>query len=173
MIWMSKVSPRLFCALWLILVKQNTSKKLHDYQSSSVFRVLYMYSSYWLLGVESQDFSHADKERTACKDEQIHNMTIIFTENGPRLSFFNENSWHFVNFHSFASSFFLLSLRKITWFNSQQPKNRPHVEHLGLLLRCFLVLLLYIHRNMSVLTLNSLKLLHTWLIWKTFIFQIC
>ena len=28
-----------------------------------------MSSSFWLLGVESRDFSHAEKERTACKAE--------------------------------------------------------------------------------------------------------
>ena len=50
-------------------------------------KVLYMCSSFWLLGVESCDFSHAEKERTACKAEQIHKMIIIFTQNGPRLSF--------------------------------------------------------------------------------------
>ena len=50
-------------------------------------KVLYMSSSFGLLGVESRDFSHAEKERTACKDEQIHKMTTIFTKNGPRLSF--------------------------------------------------------------------------------------
>jgi hypothetical protein len=38
-----------------------------------------MSSSFWLLGVESRDFSHAEKERTACKAEQIHKMTT-----GPR-----------------------------------------------------------------------------------------
>ena len=43
--------------------------------------VLYMSFSFWLLGVESHDFSHAEKERTACKDEQIHKMTTIFTRN--------------------------------------------------------------------------------------------
>ena len=43
-----------------------------------------MYSSFWLLGVESPDFSHAEKERTACKAEQIHKMTAIFTQNGPK-----------------------------------------------------------------------------------------
>ena len=47
-------------------------------------KVLYMSSSFWLLGVESRDFSHAEKERTACKAEQIHKMTTIFTQNGPR-----------------------------------------------------------------------------------------
>ena len=40
---------------------------------------LYMSSSFWLLGVESRNFSHAEKERTACKNEQIHKMTTIFT----------------------------------------------------------------------------------------------
>ena len=35
-------------------------------------KVLYMSSGFWLLGVESRDFSHAEKERTACKPEQIH-----------------------------------------------------------------------------------------------------
>jgi hypothetical protein len=49
--------------------------------------VLYMSSSFWLLGVESSDFSHAEKERTACKAEQIHAMTIIFPQNGPSLAF--------------------------------------------------------------------------------------
>ena len=40
-----------------------------------------MWSSFWLLGVESRDFSQAEKERTACKDVQIHKMTTIFTQN--------------------------------------------------------------------------------------------
>ena len=41
-----------------------------------------MSSSFWLLGVESSDFCQAEKERTACKVEQIHKMTtIIFTQN--------------------------------------------------------------------------------------------
>ena len=46
-----------------------------------------MASSFWLLRVESHDFPHAEKDRTACKAEQIHKMTAIFTQNGPRLSF--------------------------------------------------------------------------------------
>ena len=37
--------------------------------------------------VESRDFSLAEIERTACKAEQIHKETTIFTQNGPRLSF--------------------------------------------------------------------------------------
>ena len=47
-----------------------------------------MYFSFWLLaGVESPDFSQAEKERTACKAEQVPKMTTIFTQNGPRLCF--------------------------------------------------------------------------------------
>ena len=49
--------------------------------------VLYMSSSFWLLRVESRGLSHAEEERTACKAEQIHKMTTIFTQNAPRLSF--------------------------------------------------------------------------------------
>ena len=49
--------------------------------------VLYMSSSFWLLRVESRDFSQAEEERTACKAQQIPKMTTIFTQNGPRLSF--------------------------------------------------------------------------------------
>ena len=40
-----------------------------------------MSSSFWLLGVESRNFSHAEKGRIPCKDEQIHKMTTIFTQN--------------------------------------------------------------------------------------------
>ena len=36
-------------------------------------KVLYMCSSFWQLGVESRDFSQAEKERTACKDEKFTN----------------------------------------------------------------------------------------------------
>ena len=43
--------------------------------------VLYMSFSFWLLGVESHDFSHAEKERIACKAEQIDKLTTIFTLN--------------------------------------------------------------------------------------------
>ena len=46
-----------------------------------------MSSSFWLLRVESRDFSNAEKERTVCKAEQIHKMTTILTQNGPRLFF--------------------------------------------------------------------------------------
>ena len=46
-----------------------------------------MCSSFRLLGVESRDFSHAEKERSALKALQIHKLTTVFTQNGPRLSF--------------------------------------------------------------------------------------
>ena len=42
-----------------------------------------MSSSFGLLGVESHNFSHTEKERSACKAEQIHKKTTIFTQNGP------------------------------------------------------------------------------------------
>ena len=46
-----------------------------------ITRVLYMSSRFGLLGVVSRDFSQAEKEGTACKAEQIHKMTSIFTQN--------------------------------------------------------------------------------------------
>ena len=46
-----------------------------------------MSSSFWLLGIESRDFSHAEKEGTTGKAEQVHKLTTIFTQNDPRLSF--------------------------------------------------------------------------------------
>ena len=55
-----------------------------------------MWSSFWLLGIESHDFSQAEKERTACQAVQIHKMTTTFTL----------KSWmkkcHFVTLLSFA-----------------------------------------------------------------------
>ena len=40
-----------------------------------------MSSSFGLLGVESRDFSLAERERTACKAEKIHKIATIFTQN--------------------------------------------------------------------------------------------
>ena len=51
------------------------------------FIVLYMSSSFWLLQGESCDFSQSEKERTACKAEQIQKIAVVSTENGPRLVF--------------------------------------------------------------------------------------
>ena len=99
-------------------------------------KVLYMWSSFWLLGVESRDFSHAKKERATYKAVQIHKMTTIFVQNDPRLSFWVKKKCHFVDMPNFASSSFFLSVRKITWLNSQQPKTRAHVEDLNLVSQC-------------------------------------
>ena len=41
----------------------------------------YICGSLLLLQVESRYFSQAEKERTACKAEQIHKMTTFFTQN--------------------------------------------------------------------------------------------
>ena len=46
-----------------------------------------MFFNLWPLGVESRDFTQTEKERTACKAEQIHKVTTICGQNGPRLSF--------------------------------------------------------------------------------------
>ena len=56
-------------------------------QKQNMPKVLYMSSSFGLLGVESCDFSQAQKERNACNAGQIHKMKTVFTQNGPRFSF--------------------------------------------------------------------------------------
>ena len=61
-------------------------------------------------------------------------MTNFFHSKRQPRTILSENSCHFVNLHSFASSSFFLSLRKITWLNSQQPKSRGHVEHHSILI---------------------------------------
>ena len=43
-------------------------------------KVLYMSSSFLLLGIESRYFSQAEKERTASKAEQIHKMTTTIMQ---------------------------------------------------------------------------------------------
>ena len=40
-----------------------------------------MFFNLWPLGVESRDFTQTEKERTACKAEQILKITTIFTLN--------------------------------------------------------------------------------------------
>ena len=39
-----------------------------------------MSSSFWLLTVESRDFSYTEKERIACKADQIHKVTTLLCE---------------------------------------------------------------------------------------------
>ena len=65
--------------------------------------VLYMYSCFWLLGVESRDFSQAEKERTAFQAVQIHKLTTIFTQIGHSVVS-NEKS---CNFAHLCKEFFL------------------------------------------------------------------
>ena len=64
-------------------IRSVSKKRLHiqGFFETDVIKVLYMSSSFGLLGFESRDFSQAEKGRTACKAEQIHKMTTIFTEN--------------------------------------------------------------------------------------------
>ena len=40
-----------------------------------------MCSSFWLLGVKSQDFSQAEKDKIAYQAVKIHKMTTIVTQN--------------------------------------------------------------------------------------------
>ena len=40
-----------------------------------------MSSNFYLLADESRDLSQAKKEITACKAEEIHKLTTIFTQN--------------------------------------------------------------------------------------------
>ena len=72
--------------LWMMAKK--AQYMYQDSKTLATVQVLYMSSSFWLLGVESRVFfSPAEKERTGCKAEQIHKMTTVFTQNGPRLLF--------------------------------------------------------------------------------------
>jgi hypothetical protein len=79
----------------VLFLKENILSSCQFQNKKALFTVsifpkvlLYMSSSFWLLRVESHDFFfQAEKERTACKAEQIHKMITIFTQNGPRLSF--------------------------------------------------------------------------------------
>ena len=56
-----------------------------------------MSSSFLLLEVESRDFSHAEKQRTACKAEQIHKMTTtlksLIEEHAPHHSKVQKDAW--------------------------------------------------------------------------------
>ena len=54
---------------------------MHQSATIPAKKVLYMCSSFWLLEVESRDFSQAETEKTASKAEQIHKMAAIFSQN--------------------------------------------------------------------------------------------
>ena len=47
--------------------------------------VVYISSSLLHLATGSRDFSQAEKKVTVVKPEQIHKMTILFTQNGQKL----------------------------------------------------------------------------------------
>jgi hypothetical protein len=36
-----------------------------------------MSSNFWLLGVDLRDFSHAEKEKNACKAEQLFSLKMV------------------------------------------------------------------------------------------------
>ena len=90
-----------------------------------------MSSSFWLLGVESHDFSQAEKERTACKAEQIHKLTTIFTQNDNLGPF-----WVKTIVILWICSALQVVLSFSVWEKSRDStpncqKTREHVEHIG------------------------------------------
>ena len=66
---------------------------------------------------------------------QAHNVKYSFALKIVLGCRFELTYCNFVNLFSFAFSSFFLSMRKITWLNSQQPKTRAHVEYLNI--SCF------------------------------------
>ena len=83
------------------------------------------YFSFWLLGVESSNFSQVERERITCKTKQILKFTnwqFLLLKWQPRVLLI-KNSWQLVNLLSFASSSFFLSVKKITWLNWELSQN--------------------------------------------------
>ena len=78
---------------WCLKLYNSTENYLHT-------KVLYISSSFGLMGVESHDFSQAEKERTACKAKQIHKMTTIFTQDNFECYLFNLLSFQLLLFSS-------------------------------------------------------------------------
>ena len=64
--------------------------------------LLILCSKMKILWVESRDFSQAEKDKTACKAEQIHRMTPIFTQNNN----LSDDSCHFCEFAQFSKQSF-------------------------------------------------------------------
>ena len=87
---------------------------------------VYICSSFWLLRVKSCDFSHAVKERTACKPEQIHKKTNITTQHCSRLSFWVKRIVIFRTCPALQPVLSFSAWDKTTWLNSQQPKTIIH-----------------------------------------------
>ena len=64
--------------------------------------VLYMYSCFWLLGVESRDFSHAEKKELS----KFTKITIIYSQKRQPMITLSENSFHFLNLLFYKQFFF-------------------------------------------------------------------
>ena len=95
-----------------------------------------MSSSFWLLRVESRDFSQAEKERIACKAEQIHKMTTIFTQKdnlGPFWVNIGVILWIFSALQAVLSLSAWEKSRDST--RNMQPKTRGYVEDLSVNVR--------------------------------------
>ena len=73
--------------MYTILSSQGYKSQFSPSYDKSMVLYMSLVLSFWLMEVESHDFSHAEKERNAYKAKQIHKMTTIITQNGPRLSF--------------------------------------------------------------------------------------
>ena len=103
MIWTDQNSSYKYTYSWLFFCLKSSPENLEASTYSTILqykkhfrrilyslcrrkqpRVLDMSSSFWLFGV---DFSHAEKGRSACKADQIHKMTTIFPQNGPKFLF--------------------------------------------------------------------------------------
>ena len=81
---------------------------------------------FWLWELSHLIFLKLRKKELLAKRQTVN---YFHSKRQPR-TILSANSCKFVNLLSFASSSFFLSMRKITWLNSQQPKTRAHVEHL-------------------------------------------
>ena len=94
---------------WLMTVKLIFFVVMKEWpEFLNTFGIHYICVSLLLLRVESRDFSQAEKDSTACKAEQIHKMTTIFTQNV-------QNDWKWMSFCKFAQlckQFFLFELEK-------------------------------------------------------------
>ena len=76
--------------LWALTVECNfrASKHATVIKGSLITKVVYICSI--LLAGESSYLAQAEKKMTVIKPEQTHKMTIIFTQNGPKLSFWGK-----------------------------------------------------------------------------------
>ena len=67
--------------LLILFIMHSKENSIKNYSTLLSTKVVYMFSSFWLLAVESHDFSQAEKKRTACKADLSHKMTYILTQN--------------------------------------------------------------------------------------------